>query len=310
MTSRTWIGGGNNNASGANHWSPDGMPQPGDTLEMLTGTMNIRGNDLAGDALLINKPYGETAPTTLNLSHHANVSVEIPQNQTEQVTINVKGSDTLNLQNDHPSSGGFFVNLADHASLTGNVRMTFVSAIFNGGEGSRYLNNGNSILQGSSATFNMSVKGNGSFSVQSAQSFGGQLEFGGSVSYGQAVDVRGDAERLRISHVQIDQPHAFKGSIGLGINGQIDLIGLANADSFQLKNDVLSIYSGCEVIDRLRLTTPAPPPFSSGPDAAITGITVHQTSAGVVVARGLSFITGTDTVLPEHQLHGWGTVPA
>jgi hypothetical protein len=96
--------------------------------------------------------------------------------------------------------------------------------------------------------------------------------------------------------------------VGLGINGQIDLIDLANADSFQLKNDILSIYSGCEVIDRLRLTTPAPPPFSSpGPDP---GVTVHQTSAGIVVNRGLFYIPGTDTLLPEHQPHGWGIVQA
>lgn len=300
MTDRTWVGGGNNNANRANHWSPDGVPQPGDTLEMQVGTMNIRGNDLAGDALIINKPIGETAPNTLNLSRHANVSVEIPQFQTEDVTINAKGSDTLNLQTDYPSFGHFTVNLADHASVTGNVNMTFGGAVVNGGDGSRYLHNGSGLLGGSTVIFDTRVEGNGSFRVVNAQSFPGELEFGGPVSHGQYVEVEGEEARGVRAFVTLDQPDLFKGSVGLGVFGEVNLIGLTNADSFQLKNDILSIFSGCQVIDQLRLTTLTVPP-NFAPD---TEVRVYQTAAGVVVNRGLLFSPGTETLLPEHQLHG------
>jgi len=298
MTDRTWIGGGNNNANRANHWSPDGVPQPGDTLEMQAGTMNIRGDDLAGDTLVINKPTTETAPTTLNLSRHAVVSLSESPFLFDSVTVNVKGSDTLNVQTSF--GGQFTVNLADHASLSGGFKMAFSSATISGGDGSRYLNNGASVLEGSPVIFDTNVGGNGSFTVQSAQSRAGQLEFGGSVSHGQDVEVAGDSTRGIGSQVKLDHPDAFKGSVGLGVYGEVDLVGLANADSFQLKNDILSIYSGCEVIDQLRLTLPA----YSGQDP---GLTVRQTAAGVAVARGISNF-GTGTLLPEHQPHGWGNV--
>ncbi len=62
MTSRTWIGGGNNNANNANDWSPAGAPLLGDVLAMQTGVMHIRDNNLAGNTLVI----GGSASTTLN----------------------------------------------------------------------------------------------------------------------------------------------------------------------------------------------------------------------------------------------------
>jgi hypothetical protein len=55
-TQRTWIGCGNNEASNPNDWSPTGAPQPGNSLNMSAGTINISGDALAGDTLTI--PYG------------------------------------------------------------------------------------------------------------------------------------------------------------------------------------------------------------------------------------------------------------
>jgi hypothetical protein len=43
MASTTWIGGGNNEASNQNDWSPTRTPQPGDTLTMSSGTMHVSG---------------------------------------------------------------------------------------------------------------------------------------------------------------------------------------------------------------------------------------------------------------------------
>jgi hypothetical protein len=67
---RTWLGGGNDRASNPNDWSPKGSPQPGDALSMPNGgTMNIHGNDLHGDTLLIGGASSSPSQDfTLNVS--------------------------------------------------------------------------------------------------------------------------------------------------------------------------------------------------------------------------------------------------
>ena len=300
MTKKTWVGGGNNNASNAKDWSPKGVPVPGDTIDIQSGTMNIRGNDLAGNTLLLDKPFTNTAATTLNLTRHASVSLNVPAFLSETVTVNVQGTDTLHVANATPSDLFLTVNLADHATLTGNFNLLFGRTVVHGGSGSSLVNNGTSALHGNGIILDTNVNGVGNFTVSSAQGSIGRLEFGGSVSHGQTVDVGADPGRGFVSQVQVDHPGAFKGSVSLETNGELDLMGLTDADSYQLKNDILSIYSGAAVIDRVRLTLPAPP---SGP---VLGITVRQTSAGVVVDRGPSSQAGT--LLPVHQQHGSITV--
>jgi len=147
MANRTWLGGGNNNANNPDDWSSTGVPVPGDVLDMQAGTMNVRGNNLAGNSVVIGKEQVGAEPT-LNLSHHANVSLEIAQFSDDQVTINVQGSDTLNVRSDFPSSGSLTVNLADHASLAGAFNMTFGSVVINGGNGSRFVNDSSTVLRG------------------------------------------------------------------------------------------------------------------------------------------------------------------
>lgn len=292
MTSRTWIGGGNNSAHNPNDWSPNGVPQPGDALNLQTGVMNARGDDLAGNTLIIH-PSQTPVATMLNLSHHANVSVDIGREAVAQVTINVEGTATLRTNNEFPSGATFIVNLADHASLTSSFNMVFSSAVVGGGEDSRVVNSGANSILGSNLTIDPRVKGHGSFTVGSAQSIGGQLEFGGSVSRGQDVSVSGDPERLVVSHVQVDDPDNFHGAVTLNPFGEVDLRGLTNADSYQFENDMLSIYSGSDVIEKLRLATPPP---ASG----TFNLSVSQTATGVAVDRGSSNASGT--VLPLHSL--------
>lgn len=298
MTSKTWIGGDGNDAGDPANWSPSETPQPGDTLAMQGGTMNIRDDDLAGNTLVIGQPNQNASPTTLNLSHHADVSVKTSPFSSDSVTINVDGSDILDLAAGFPSTTSFTVNLADHARLAGSIDMTFGSAVFAGGSGSRYVNNGSDVVRGSNLTFDTDVKGQGSFAVSTAQSSAGRLEFGGSVSRGQTVTVSGDPGRGQRSQLQIDQPAAFKGAVALNSFGEVDLVGLANADSYQLKNDILSIFSGCEVIERLRLTLP-PPASGTPPD-----LTVAQTATGILIDRG--GYRGDGTLLPTHDGSGTG----
>src|SRR6516164_6506153 len=82
-TTRAWIGGGNNQASNPNDWidtnnfNLPGAPQPGDTLVLGTPahpaasyTMNIQGNDLAGNTLFISS-FIASGSLTANLTNHA-----------------------------------------------------------------------------------------------------------------------------------------------------------------------------------------------------------------------------------------------
>jgi hypothetical protein len=49
MTTRTWIGGGNNRADNPNDWAPNGVPQPGD---MLRAGVDGSGTVMNVDAMI------------------------------------------------------------------------------------------------------------------------------------------------------------------------------------------------------------------------------------------------------------------
>ena len=274
---RTWIGGGNNNASNPKDWSPAGVPQPGDTLQQMGGqtplTMNVRGNDLAGDTLNF---LSGSAPVTMNMSHKAVADVN--------VGIQAYGGDTFNLKqhsalsttvsgasqvvnitgSDHFSTVGdverLSVNVAPHSTWTGSFSLTGDSTLTaTGGSHSEFINDGPSELSyQSAAVLDLPVLGKGSFSLV----FHGYLTFSNSVGADQSVSMAGDP----FSHVVIDHPNEFHGSITLGdgsiVAGEsIDLMGLATADSYTFKNDMLSIFAGKTVIDTLRLTDATPNGF-------------------------------------------------
>ena len=295
MTSKTWFGGGNNNANNANDWSPYGAPQPGDTLDMQAGVMNIRGKDLAGDTLVIGKASTSTTET-LNLSNHASATLDLAQFSTDKVTANISGLDALTVNTEFPNTVQLTVNIADYSTLIGGFHMVFASVAVNGGTGSRLVNNGTIGFVGTSSKIDTSVQGNGTIHASTAQSRAAEVEFGGSVSHGQNVEVFGDPGRRLLSHVQIDQPSEFKGSVALGAFGEVDLKGLSNADSYQIKQDMLSIYSGSHVIEALRLTNPSNPNLPAYVDS------VFKTASGVSIARASldGSYHGTGTLLPVH----------
>ena len=66
-TSWTWIGGGNNSADNPRDWSPARLPQPGTTINMTSGTMNVSGNSLDGATITINGP-GSQKTTLISLA--------------------------------------------------------------------------------------------------------------------------------------------------------------------------------------------------------------------------------------------------
>ena len=74
MTNRTWIGNQdhNNNASNPDNWNPRGVPRPGDSLVINSGTIAVSQNDLAGDILTVN--LLASSPVVIDLSH-ANLQI-------------------------------------------------------------------------------------------------------------------------------------------------------------------------------------------------------------------------------------------
>jgi hypothetical protein len=333
MTTRTWIGGGNNRASNPLDWSPTGAPQPGDSLEAEGQggalTINVRHNDLAGDeftalgvSLTANLTHNATmsafvgfgGSATFNVSGHSTLSffstrdptmVNLSQNSTLTVegvdrttaTINMSGRDTANLGlNVVDNVGGYIVNLSHRAEWTGTLKFSTTGASLaasvtvNGGANTFFNNDGNSAVV--QATINADVVGNGSIDVDSVMigsgSYTGKLEFMQSVGRHQTVTDNGV--------VQIDQPREFAASITLATTpagnspAQIDLEGLANADSYTFTNDMLRLFSGNKVIDKLRLT-----------DQTQYGFAVQKTASSVNIVGIDPTHPATGTLLPIHS---------
>ena len=86
--------------------------------------------------------------------------------------------------------------------------------------------------------------------------------------------------------VKIDDPRQFHGTVDLHNDLSFaDLVGLAQADSWSYKNDLLSIKTACgEVIDRLHVVSDA---SSTG---SVHGLSVSKNAAGdVLVSPGTDF---------------------
>jgi hypothetical protein len=300
-----WIGGSNNKASNPNDWSPTGVPRPGDTLTMAAGTMNIAGDDLAGTTLRLSlggpfpylgpitlnltrdavlnellDPYGSGASVTFNLSDSTlNLVADAVYSGSINPTVNLKGVDTF-----HYSAGagsGGFVNLLPNSMWRGDI---YVHALGNhdyggnvivaGGPHSSFANQ-TSEIDFSHTTIRADVIGIGSFGMGLKGSYAGHpatLEFSGAVGSGQTVTMSDPAHNGNSGLLlQLDKPTTFQGSVTL-VQGTIDLIGLATADSYTFKNDMLSIFSGKSIIDTLRLH-----------DATPYGFAVEKTATSVSV---------------------------
>jgi hypothetical protein len=286
-----------------------GSPQP--------ATMNIRGNDLAGVPLTV---YGDTL--TANLSHRAVVSsgvggyggggnavfnvsqrselavvtnrgsatVNLSQNSNlnadaeygSGITANISGNDTFHAIIGSPF-GTFTANLDQGARLSGTFSGRGSSSLtINGGARSTLDNNGDSFAA-QRTRLNVDVSGSGTITTFHAS--GEVLEFVKSVGPHQSVF----ADNL----VKVDQPNQFAANItlaspqnppaGSAATSGIDLSGLANADSYTFKNDMLNIWSGNKIIDTLRLH-----------NSTTYGFDVVQTSGSVNVVA----LTSPDQVLP------------
>jgi hypothetical protein len=276
-TSLRWIGGGNDRASNPNDWLPSQVPASGDILSVVPDatypgpfTMNVRGNDLAGNQLFVS---GSEIPliATFNLSGHATLNALIEGGARSDVTVNIQGNDTATFNAPLSEAGPHLtVNLQNGATWTGTFHLIdTIFAVNGGGNGSKFNNDGASFLHRSgTATIGADVVGTGSIVLSEAG-----LQFTNSVGSGQTADEEGFAA------VQIDQPNEFQAALTWGNFGgasavrenEVDLLGLAKADSYSYQNDLLKFWSGNKVIDTLRFITPSPNDFVvQAPNAAGT----------------------------------------
>src|SRR5208283_1376128 len=93
-----------------------------------------------------------------------------------------------------------------------------------------------------SAVLSMPVLGKGQIDVGSS----GTLELQSLVGPDLTVNV---GNGVGTSVLTIDHPHEYFADTSFGFLAEIDLVGLAHADSYSFKNDMLAIYSGNSVID-------------------------------------------------------------
>lgn len=282
-TPRTWIGGGNNKASNAKDWSPGDRLLPGDTLTMNTGTtIDIRGNDLAGNALTYR------SDDTMNLSLGAKVSaqsaiVTSPSDIANDVVFNVRGTDTLNVSSGLQADDT--VNIAANSKWIGGFNAVQDKFTVNGAPGASFANRASGGTK-VNALINADVTGKGTIAVGDFS----QWEFTKSVGAGQTLHL---ADQSGV--VQIDHPQEFHAAVvadGLPSSisqASVSLHGLATADSYTYKNDLLKLYSGNKVIDTMSLR------------GAVTASTIglEKTSTGISVVMDRA-IAGQTELLPLH----------
>jgi hypothetical protein len=323
MIARTWIGGENNQASNPNDWSPTGVPQKGDTLGLNVPTftpltINVSANDLAGDTFVI-FGIGSEPPVTANLSHNAvmNVRIDYRGNTTtfnlsqnsrlklqtvygSPATVNLSGSDTLILN----GSGAPQINLSSGARWTGTFDTVSLGmrsgadSVFNN-NGASYTRSGGAIGHGPVA-MTADVTGTGSFDIGGSVSMGFQvrMEFVKSVGSHQTITNRGlvriDEPSQFSAKITLDAPKPSELPFGTPLAAEIDLMGLARADSYTFKNDMLRLYSGKKVIDTLKLH-----------DSTQFGLEVENTTSGVsILAYTDAMHTKVGSALPAHQTGG------
>lgn len=297
MTTLTWIGGNNNEITNPKDWSPPGLPTMAENFEdnliMTSGTMNINDYRLPPDTYLgIQNP----GSVTLNLSHGAAFDVEVYDDAsagpTPPAMINIHGSDTLEVGVNYNSST--IVDLANNSKWIGNFAVAYggASLIVNGPSSATFINTAepNTTNVGASfgdgvMTINVSVSGIGTFTDDPY----GVLTFSRAVGAGQTVDMAAsDGASYPPPILNLNDPRDFSGTINLA-NGEINLNGLAKADSYSFKNDMLAIYSGKKVIDTLSLQGTA---GLFAVEKTATGVSVYTTNDTSHIA-GIMLLTHT-----------------
>jgi hypothetical protein len=267
MTNRTWLGGGNNKASNPQDWSPAGAPPAGDALTLQSGTMDISGNELRGDALLV------TGSADIYTTDNAalNLEVDIPILSS---TVNVHADGTLKL-----------INLTQDSSslnISGDT-LHFIGTSRFGGPGDGI---GSTVLRGN-------LTGPANIDISAGNHDGIAVEIDGSVAHGLTFNLNAGAP---LNSLQIDDPNKFHGLIQLAapyltqptIFDFVDFVGI-HATSARIHDDMLQMFDGKKLVDTTRL--------EGG-----QGLQLTQNSQGVILSSGYDYGVpgGAGTLIPLH----------
>jgi hypothetical protein len=297
MATRTWIGGGNNEANNPNDWSPTGLPIPGETLTATHGIIKIQGNELTGPGTLGSSVLQLQGDVSVNLSKEANVMpISVLQGVAD---INIKDNAQFMLST---NGGSAVVDLANKSEWIGNFSAFTGSIVINGDHHAEFITNSSpsgatEVSNGAPAHVIINADiGQGSSEIDATA--GATVEVGGSVASGQIFQANAFSSEFGPALstpgiLKIDYPDLFAGIVNLGI-GEIDLIGLRQADSYSYINDMLSFYSHGSIIDKLAVHQV---PSISG--SILGALAVEKTSFGIAVyTSGEAHSAGT--LLPLH----------
>jgi len=270
---RAWIGGGNNNANDPAHWSPFGTPQAGDHLSIDHGTMNVTQDSLVNDTLTLNAQTGSNAPITLNFSGpevHAFVSEGFGF-----------GPAIINLAENTQWIGGF--STSPYTSYPGET--------VHGDRGAAFSNA--TTVIGATVKFDVPVVNNGTFTVNASHGGPPTLEFVHGVTEGQSIKLNGGLYGTNPATLRIDDPTNFKASVEQGW-GETILQGIS-ADSYDLKGEMLTLYSGNRPVEHLRFALDT----TTGNNNA-TDFGVSQVGKDIDIHSDGNRYTAGGTLLPVH----------
>jgi hypothetical protein len=305
MTTRTWIGGGNNKADNPDDWSPFGVPQPGvDSILMTQGTIKVRGSEIAGSNGLGGPIMDVQGDVRVNLSDDASVMpIEVVSGETQlHIHDEAMLGLTLGISGQAPSAT---VDLAANSRWIGNFSAFSGSLVINGAHGALFITNdipsGATVVnpltlpvQPDFVAINANI-GDGSASITADS--GATVEVGGSAASGQVFQANASSDTFGSvlsapGILKIDHPNLFDGQLQLGI-GEIDLVGLARADSYSYQQDLLSIYSCGKIIEKLsRQQVPGLQGSSFG------SLAVEKTAVGVSIYTSNNASHPAGTLLP------------
>jgi hypothetical protein len=267
----TWVGGQDNQVSNPNCWSPMGLPQAGSTLDMTGGTMNVNGYALPSGTHL-----DVLGQSQINISNGSDFTVA---NLASGTTVNISGTDHVVIGSEGRANDTI-VNLAKNAHWIGHIDLASTAdSMFINGPSSATFEDDYPLSLAHNTTFGVNVTGTGRFNIGF-----GSTTFERAVGSGLVVDDVG-------GKVVLNAPKQFSGLANFG-SGELDLNGLAKADSYTFQNDMLSIYQGKRVIDTIQLH-----------DSTTYGLEIDKTDTGVrVLAYADASHTPIGTPLPMHTL--------
>jgi hypothetical protein len=258
------------------------------TIWLSEGTANVAGPSFDGDT------YNIGVDPTINLSGGAqiNVSQQGAPDGLGVLNVNVSGNDGLSLAMGGPPAEHMSdtFDLTAHSNLLSTDTMGFGQLTVNG-KGATDTFTGYSSFSGTQVILNTDIMGTGSI-ITAAGIIGtsvtqGSLTINGSVGAGVTILTAGGSRVEEFAgggSLTINDLSTFKGTVivGLGETNNVQLSGL-DATSYDLKGDILSLYNGNKLVDKLNFQNQSGQNEYVSP-VGMQGLTVSHNSLGVQIS--------------------------